>query len=271
MRGQTDRVLAVHTESIVSTVIPHLFVRHQAARAAPAPKPAAVVRAADLARLLISPDLDEAFDLIERSRLAAATPAALFTGLFEPTARKLGDFWSDDLCSEFEVAIGLCHLQTAIRRISFDHLSVPPARAQQRSVLLASQPGEPHSFCAALNSELLRLAGWNVICEFPDTDQALQDLLANASFDALNLSLSPALRREHWLPRMAQTIRKARQASRNPSLAIVVSGRLFGEQPDACDRAGADGATASAQQIERSLMRALLKRVARPPANFAWI
>ncbi|MCG6207525.1 photosynthesis regulator [Rhodopseudomonas sp. HC1] len=259
-------------ESIVSTVIPHLLVKHVAApeRARPAKDPAEA-RAEDLARLLIAPNLADAFDLIDQALTRAASPTALFTGLFEPTARKLGDLWSDDACSEFEVTIGLCHLQTAMRRISFDLLSAPLTRSQPRTVLIVSQPGEPHSFCAALHSELLRQAGWNTVSEFPDTDAALADLVANGWFDAVNLSLSPALRRGHWLPRVAETIRKIRRASRNPALAIVTSGRIFSERADACAVVGADAATVSSVQIERCLMRSLLNRTARPAANFAWI
>ncbi|UYO49312.1 photosynthesis regulator [Rhodopseudomonas palustris] len=261
---------AVHTESIVSTVIPHLVVKHTSARSRVARDPAET-RAAELARLLIAPNLADAFDLIDKSLARAASPTALFTGLFEPTARSLGNLWSEDACSEFEVTIGLCHLQTAMRRISFDLLSAPLARSQPRSVLLVSQPGEPHSFCAALHAELLRQAGWNTVSEFPDTDRALSDLVANGWFDAVNISLSPALRREHWLPRMAETIRKLRAASRNPALAVVASGRVFAERSDAVALVGADAATISSVQIERCLMRSLLNRTARPAANFAWI
>ena len=260
----------MHTESIVSTVIPHLIVKHAAARAQSAKDPAET-RAAELARLLIAPNLADAFDLIDKSLARAASPTALFTGLFEPTARNLGNLWAEDACSEFEVTIGLCHLQTAMRRISFDTLTAPVVRSQPRTVLVVSQPGEPHSFCAALNSELLRQAGWNTVSEFPDTDAALCDLVANGLFDAINISLSPALRREHWLPRMAESIRKLRSASRNTALAVVASGRVFAERADACAVVGADAATISSVQIERCLMRSLLNRAARPAANFAWI
>ncbi|MFC0240549.1 cobalamin B12-binding domain-containing protein [Rhodopseudomonas telluris] len=262
----------MHPESIVSTVIPHLLVKHVAVptRTHTAKDPAES-RAEELARLLIAPNLADAFDLIDANLSRAASPTALFTSLFEPTARKLGDLWNDDACSEFEVTIGLCHLQTAMRRISFDLLSAPLTRSQPRTVLVISQPGEPHSFCAALHSELLRQAGWNTVSEFPDTDKSLVDLVANGWFDAVNLSLSPALRREHWLPRVAETIRKIRRASRNPAIAVVASGRVFAERADACALVGADAATVSSVQIERCLMRSLLNRTARPAANFAWI
>jgi hypothetical protein len=263
-------VLAVQTESIVSTVIPRLLVKHVSSRAT-AQKPMADARAAELAQLLVAPDVDDAYELIEQSIELAVSPVSLFTNLFEPTARILGDLWSQDTCSEFEVSIGLCHLQSAMRRISFDRLSAPVIRSEPRRVLLAPQPGEPHSFCAALNSEMLMQVGWHPSCEFPDSDKALQDLVANTWFDALDLSLSPALRREHWLPRMAETIRKARQASCNPALAVVVSGRVFGEKADACASVGADAFTASALQVERRIMRSLLSRKARPAANFAWL
>jgi len=263
-------VRAVHTESIVSTVIPHLIVKHTTARARVAQDPAET-RAAELARLLIAPNLADAFDLIDKSLARSTSPTALFTGLFEPTARSLGNLWSEDACSEFEVTIGLCHLQTAMRRISFDLLSAPLSRSQPRTVLLVSQPGEPHSFCAALHSELLRQAGWNTVSEFPDTNRALVDLVANGWFDAVNISLSPALRREHWLPRMTETIAKLRAASRNPAIAVVASGRVFAERGDAAAMVGADAATISSVQVERCLMRSLLNRTARPAANFAWI
>jgi hypothetical protein len=263
-------VLAVQTESIVSTVIPRLLVRHVPPRTAAA-KPQTDTRAAELARLLIAPDVEDAIELIDQALGCAATPASLFTGLFEPAARSLGDLWADDICSEFEVSIGLCHLQSAMRRVSFDRMPAPVTRADPRRVLLAPQPGEPHSFCAALNSEMLLQGGWHPSCEFPDSDKALQDLLAKTWFDALDLSLSPALRREHWLPRIAETIRKARQASRNPALAIVVSGRLFAEKPDTWTSVGADAFAGSALKIERSIMRSLLARKAHPAANFAWL
>lgn len=261
----------MHSESIVSTVIPHLVVKHASTRRTRGAKDQAEARAAELARLLIAPNLDDAFELIERALAKASSPVALFTKLFEPAARHLGDLWNEDACSEFEVTIGLCHLQTAMRRISFDQLSAPLSRSQPRSVLVVSQPGEPHSFCAALNSELLRQAGWNITSDFPDTDKALTDIVAGGWFDALDISLSPALRREHWLPRMAETIRKVRRTSRNPAIAVIVSGRVFSERADACSVVGADAATVASVQIERSLMRGLLNRTARPAANFAWL
>jgi len=260
----------VNIGNIVPTIIPRLFVKPTVPRVhAPRETDA---RAVELARLLIATDPDEAFDLIKQRLACAKSPSALFTGLFEPTARCLGDLWSDDECSEFEVTIGLCHLQSAMRRLSFDRLAPPVTHAAQRSVLVVPQPGEPHLFCAALNAEVLRQAGWNTHCEFPDSDPALKDLVAGGWYDAIDLSLSPALRREHWLPRMTETLRLIRRTSRNPAITIVVSGRVFAERPEIGEQIGADGACESATQIEAMIQRMLLARyAARRPGNFAWI
>lgn len=260
----------MNIENIVPTLIPRLFVKPATPHAGELRETDA--RAIDLARLLIGPDQAEALDLIDARLGREKSPSALFTGLFEPTARALGDLWADDACSEFEVTIGLCHLQSAMRRISFDRLTPPVTNAAQRTVLVAPQPGEPHLFSAALNAELLRQAGWNIHCEFPASDMALKELVAGGWYDAIDLSLSAALRREHWLPRMTETLRQIRRASRNPAITIVVSGRMFTERPDLAEQVSADAACESALQIEPLIQRLLLARYAsRRPANFAWI
>ncbi|HEY0331834.1 MAG TPA: photosynthesis regulator [Rhodopseudomonas sp.] len=260
----------MNIENIVPTIIPRLFVKPSTARVAASRE--THPRAAELARLLLALEPDDAFALIDRSLAGEKSPGQLFTALFEPTARCLGDLWGADDCSEFEVTIALCHLQSAMRRISFDRMAPPVANAAQRAVLVVPQPGEPHLFCAALNAEVLRQAGWATSCEFPDSDVALKQLVAQNWFDAIDLSLSPALRREHWLPRLTETVRQARRASRNPAITVVVSGRMFAERPEIGEQVGADAACESAMQIEQLIQRLLLARYAsRRPANSAWV
>lgn len=260
----------MNIENIVPTIIPRLFVKPSSPRDDMPRETDA--RAIELARLLIGPDPDGAHALIQQRLGREKSPSALFTGLFEPAARSLGDLWSDDLCSEFDVTIGLCQLQSEMRRISFDRMAPPVTSAAQRAVLVAPQPGEPHLFGAALNAELLRQAGWSIHCEFPASDEALKELVGNGWYDAIDLSLSTALRREHWLPRMTETLRQVRRASRNPAIAVVVDGRVFTERPELAEQVGADAACESALQIEALVQRVLMARYAsRRPANFAWI
>ncbi len=215
-------------------------------------------RAPHLARLLTAADPAAAFDLLDRLHAQVGTIAALCATLFEPAARELGDLWQADECSEFEVTLGLWRLQTAMRRTDASALPAPAARMP--SVLVTPQPGEPHMFGAALDAELLWRAGWDAQCEQPATDDALQRLLASTWFDALDLSLSAAFRREHWLPRMATSITLARRASRNPALVVVVGGRVFAEPSGEGAQVGADACSATALQLAPSILRLLHSR-----------
>lgn len=218
-----------------SVLIPRLVAKHPAARPA---LPDVDARAARLARLLIAADPEAAHALIADKLAEVASFALACASLFEPVARSLGDLWLTDDCSEFDITLGLCRLQTSIRS-----LSAGAARhvvLGSPVVLIAPQPGEMHWLGAALGGEAMWRAGWDVHTEFPPTDDALQALVSETWFDALDLSLSAAFRREHWLPRMTETIARARVASRNPKLIVSAGGRIFSESSGTAVHVGAD-------------------------------
>jgi hypothetical protein len=254
----------VHAERIASTVIPRLLASLASSRVA---TEGLAADASSLAQLLTAGQFVEAAELIERARMRIASPGLLLAELFERSARCLGDLWSEDRCSEVDVTIALCHLHGAARRVASAYLPVPRASDAPRVALVATQPGEPHLLCAALNAELLRQRGWQICCEFPDSDDALNDLVSETWFDALDLSLSPALCRDHWQPRVADTIRSARLASRNPDLVVVVSGRAFAEQPEVAFAVGADAAVGSALRAEQVILGSLPTRTPQHTAS----
>jgi methanogenic corrinoid protein MtbC1 len=229
---------------------------------------AAAPLVADLARLLIAPDPDAAMLLLAAEHARNGEMAPLCETLLEPAARHLGDLWSADDCSEYDVTLGLCRLQTAVRR-----LERAPARTSGPAgpvVLVAPQPGETHLLGAALDAELLWQAGWDMHARFPDSDAALQALLAETWFDVLDLSLSASFRREHWLPRITHTIARARRASRNPALVVVVGGRLFCEEQEAGERVGANLGSASAAQTAPRVLAVLAAQSSLPsPTSLA--
>jgi hypothetical protein len=127
------------------------------------------------------------------------------------------------------------------------------------AVLIVPEPGEMHLLNSVLDSDVLADAGWDPLTEFPASDEALQDLMADSWFDALDLSLSPSMRRDGWLPRVTQTIALARHASRNPALVVVVGGRIFAEDQGAGARVGADAITTTAMRTERAIQSSLEK------------
>jgi hypothetical protein len=250
-----ERTEAILENVIRSTVAPMLVHRTRLTNAALLVPPVSS-RTAELAKLLTAADADASLDLVKQAQDEASAASPLFSSLFEPAARRLGDLWGEDLCSEFDVTLGLCRLQTAARMLGGGVLP-PVVAAGLPVVLVAPEPGEIHGLSAALDSEVMWAAGWAPHQAFPVNDKALQDLLAATWFDVLDLSLSAAFLREDWLPRMTRTIGRARIASRNPALLVVVGGRMFVEQEHAGAQVGADLATTTAAHVDDHILRAL--------------
>jgi len=241
---------------MVSAVIPQLArQRRSPAQKPKTPHSVTHPRARELAGLLIDADPTAALALIQELQTSDALPP-LYASLFEPAARVLGDLWCDDDCSEFDVTLGLCRLQRAVHLLSSPCIQTRP-HLPCPAVLVAPEPGEGHSFVAALDATVLRQAGWFPHCEYPADDQELQDLVAATWFDVLDLSLSPAFSREHRLSGLAETIVKARYASRNPALVVVVAGRAFAENTSNAHAVGADLAATSSLRVDRSILRLL--------------
>jgi hypothetical protein len=216
--------------------------------------PANVIAGRQLAELLLT-DEAAACRLIDEVA-SRSTLMELFAGLLEPAARALGDLWDEDCCSDFDLTIALCRMQTEMRRISYSHFPACGARIDQASVLIAPQPGETHMLGAALDSEMLWQAGWQTRCEFPATDEALQDMLADQRFDVLDLSPSASFRREAWTTRVATTITGARRASRNQRLVIAIGGRRFA---DPLSGAGTNDVGADVYSMSSSRLHAALR------------
>lgn len=222
--------------------------------------------AANLAEALVGADATAAFALIDRLRSDGRSFGQLSAGLIEPSARALGDLWQSNNLTEFEVNLGLGHLQAAVRRVSAatEPIGVVPMSIPH-AVLAAPSPSEPHLLGSVIASELFWRAGWDVRREFPATNADLNQLVHDHWFDVLDLSLSGVFLREHRLPAMAASIRAARANSRNPGLIVIVDGRVFHEQPKAFAEVGADAGSANAlETVSLALAQVQLReRVAR--------
>jgi hypothetical protein len=248
-------------------IIPKLRDRH--ARACP-PQELIDPRAAELARLLLAAEPGAAFDLIDALRADGRSITQLCAGLFEPAARAMGDLWQSDDCSDFEVALGLGHLQVALRRASFETPSVDVPRlppSVPHAVLVAPTPHEPHLLGSAIAAEMFWRAGWDVYCEFPDSDAALNRLVHDHWFDVLDLSLSGAFTREHRLPALAASVRAAHAHSLNPALTVIVDGRVFHERPHAGAEVGALASTGAQGLVARAVAGSGLGKQAPEPGR----
>jgi methanogenic corrinoid protein MtbC1 len=245
---------AVLENLIRGNVIPELLLRH-GATALIAPPLILEKQSVELAGLLLAANPDSALNLIhgQIGRHRSAVP--LFATLLEPAARRLGDLWQADLCSEFDMTIALSYLQSAVRLLGTEFLQAPLNLANAPHVLVVPLPGELHSLGATLDSEAMWHEGWSPQSEFPNDNAALQKLLKADWFDVLDLTLSVALQRQHWLPRMAETVRLARRASRNQDLIVMVGGRIFADEAAAGSSVAANAHHATASHVAADILR----------------
>jgi hypothetical protein len=261
--GPQNAKSTVQSDELLPDLIKNLVIPKLAARHAAKPKKVLSVpahpRVQELAKLLTASDVSAALQLFNELHESVADLPLFYGSVIEPTARCLGDAWQSGDCTEFTLTIALCRLQTAIRSISSFSPWQSTPDAALRAVLVAPQPGELHMLGAVLDDDVLVRAGWQTQLELPATDSAIEKLVADTWFDALDLSLSVVFSREHWLPRLTETIAKARIASCNPELVVVVGGRVFYEQPGLEKTVGADGASSTSLDVGSLIMRSMIE------------
>lgn len=182
--------------------------------------------------------------------------------LFEPAVHRLGDWWDEDRCSDSDVTQALCSLQIGLRHLRVGSIRVVDPGLKEvrltdsgrvanvdRSILVATQPAEPHMIGSVMVGDCFHRAGWNVQVEFPQTDAQLLGIVKGCWFDLLSLALSDVYGRADRMGAMAATIRAVRSASRNPQLLVMVGGRIFKDDPVAMAvSVGADIAYPSANE-----------------------
>ncbi len=144
---------------------------------------------------------------------------------------------------------------------------VPLVSTDAPAVLIVPQPGELHLLSAVLDAKSVHQRGWAPKAEFAVSNTALQGTLSGTLSgtwtDALDLTLSTAFTRDHWMPRVAETIAQMRKASRNPALVIIVGGRGFMESTQKAQQVGADYSSQTASDVAPLILQSLRKLSAR--------
>lgn len=196
----------------------------------------------ELAVRSMQSDPEMAVSFVDSLLAQGLSAESICLDLFEPAARYMGKLWSEEACSDMDVTAGVCRLQALTRHLGAAFRVRTVGTDDSRSVLLATQPGEPHMLGVGLAAQFFWQAGWNVLCEFPTSDDALATLVSSRWFDLLDLSLSGVFTREHRLLKMSKTIAAARAASQNPAMVVLVNGRVFLNRPELAVVVGANAA-----------------------------
>ena len=175
--------------------------------------------------------------------------------LIEPAARRLGDAFIADDCSEVDLTVGLGVLQVASHAIHRHPSATGGIPSSPYCIVVVPAPGEPHLLGPSLLGELLINAGWAVEIAFPETDEALARLLVEQQPDAIDIALSDALPRQHALDTLRRTIASCRTADLKSPVIVSVGGRAFAEFGATGASVGADHARSSAAGAIASLTK----------------
>lgn len=239
---------------VKNIALPQLFARHNAPQQLLVPVD---LRVGELVHRLMLAEPESAHELITQFYAETHSMRQLCSQLLEPAARGLGDLWGHDDCTDVDVSIGMSRLQWSMRENLGGTLPSPCLNAP--AVLVVPQPGELHLLSAVLDSESLYQRGWAPQAAYPESNTALQNMVSETWFDALDLTLSTAYRRDHWMPRVADTIAQVRKASRNPALVIIVGGRGFTESAQNGRMVGANSSSQTSSDVAPLILQSLRK------------
>lgn len=200
----------------------------------------------ELTRLLLLHDVTVAWAFVETVLQRGASMQQICLEILAPSARRLGVMWEQDECDFMQVTLGLCRLHQVLHQLN-SKLRLPSehdAHEQPRRALIASLPGEQHTFGVVMVSQFMRIAGWMVDNEFPKTNRELLDNVRDSWYALAGISVGSELR----LPVVAEVISTLRGASSNKALYVLVGGPIFVNHPELASKVGADG-TASDGRI----------------------
>lgn len=224
------------TSTLEREVIPRLVEAHHVGHAAPA-----TLQADEIDRfvqLLIRGTDAELNAAVEALYGRGLRVQQIFAQLFSPAARQLGSYWDADRCDFPTVTICLGRLQRLLRDWSpvFNQEVRPSPNG--RRVLLAQHAQEQHSFGLSMVAEFFRADGWEVLGGVAGAVPDVAERVNREWFDAIGLSAGTDMRID-WV---RQQVVRARAASRNRHVVVLVGGPIFLVRPDLAQVIGADAA-----------------------------
>jgi MerR family transcriptional regulator, light-induced transcriptional regulator len=210
----------------------------------------------DFARMMIEIDLAKAGIVVSRALAQGVALEAVLLQIFSPTAKRLGEMWTDDTCSFTDVTVGLCALQSLLRSLSSGDIVEPRALTGER-ILIAAAPGEQHTFGVLMLETFFRRAGWDVVGMPLAMRDELLASVSRKSFGMIGFSLS----REDALADLGDLIADVRSASANRGLIVMVGGRVFNDSPELVRAVGADTTASDADEALIASQHLLCSRV----------
>jgi methanogenic corrinoid protein MtbC1 len=234
------------THTIESEIIPRLLLAHARANLIGDGRDDRQISAADVAyfsELVLSVGPDECIAHADMLRRQGVALERLFLDLFAPTARRLGEFWTEDTRSFTDVTIGLGTLQQVFRAFTHAFESEQPYLGE-RHALLFPAPGEQHIFGLFMVETFLHRAGWRVdslpIFAFKD----IRSFLRAHPVQLVGISASC----DRFVDVMKDSVDLIREVSAYPGVMVMAGGRPFNDQPGLYRAIGADATAGDARE-----------------------
>lgn len=212
-------------------VVPALIDLHGAA----GPLPEAVELAQELA------DGGQGESLIQRLVATGLPFEALMLRVIAPAAWQLGEMWQNDTCSFAAVTLGLWRLRGLSVRVGELLPGLVVAPDPQRSILLATLPGEQHDFGVSIVAEFLARDGWLVTRSVPRDAQELLSELRALRPSLVGFSVSRGSTEAALTALIGQIHRL------HPAPRVLVGGPALAVDPMLARRCGADAAATCAR------------------------
>lgn len=244
-----DVLLAQLARTIEAEIVPRLLMAHQAVRKpipgeAHTPQPITDQDVLNLCEFALKADFQAASALVSSLREMDVPLDEVFLMLLAPAARRLGDLWSDDLCTFTDVTIGLSLLHRILRELSPGFGASADGQQTSYRILLVPMRGEQHTFGLLMLEEFFRRAGWDVWGQCSLNAGGVRQIVGKQWFDVVGFSVSG----EVLVASLAGEIRAIRKKSRNKRLTVMVGGSLFTARPELVAEVGADGTAADARE-----------------------
>lgn len=183
---------------------------------------------------LIEPTVEEAKLILLRAYEDGATHRDLCINYIAAAARKLGDWWDDDIITFGDMAIAAGRMLHFLRDFREFEPQVP--QRGLREALFTAVPGEQHILGVTMAADLMRDRGWKIDLHLSDTAEDLCRIVRNNGYMIIGLSATNADK----VRSLAATIVELRLAA--PHARIFIGGHIVDVEPDIAVRTGADAA-----------------------------
>lgn len=232
--------------TIEAEIIPRLLLSHLATktignvRVIPEPIVVEPVYTADqisaFSALVTQKPLKAAIDHIDALLATGVSTERMITDVLSPTARSLGVQWENDTITFVDVTLGLSRLQQLLRVYGPAFEADFSPKQEGRRILLASMPGEQHTFGMSIVEEFFRRDGWDVESESSITRSQLLGRVRDEWFEVVGLSASG----DASVALLAPLIQSIRDSALNRHIRVIVGGCAFLAQPANALALGAD-------------------------------